>query len=116
MTGTINLSEKLATFDQYWLPRTVALRVGEIAGLASVRLAIVIELVNSWTCREEGNARGHEATQFTRRIGASVQPLRLRNPAHCELLWWLWTIQGPWDRDRPQCPHFSAIEGAAPAG
>jgi hypothetical protein len=28
MIGTINLSEKLATFDQHWLPRTVALRVG----------------------------------------------------------------------------------------
>jgi hypothetical protein len=54
MTGTLNLSENLTTFDQHWLPRAVALRVREIAGLASVRLAIVIELVNSWTCREEG--------------------------------------------------------------
>ena len=55
MTDTINLAEKLATFDQHWLLRKVALRDGAICGPASpVRLAIAMELDNSWPCREEG--------------------------------------------------------------
>jgi hypothetical protein len=44
MTGTINLTEKLANFDQHGPPQTVT----QFAGLASpARLAIATELDNS---------------------------------------------------------------------
>jgi mannose-6-phosphate isomerase-like protein (cupin superfamily) len=37
MTGTINLAEKLATFDQHWSPRTVALFNGHDVMVVKVR-------------------------------------------------------------------------------
>jgi len=60
MTGTINLTEKLATFDQHGPPQTVT----QFAGLASpVRLPSLRNWITVGRIARKGNGRGDETAQ-----------------------------------------------------